>query len=623
MAFVPREARSVQRDLKAISGIAAPTGAYVVSRRFRSTAGVDANDPIGEAIGPKRIATDPSTLIKEFEGARSGNLAVYCQLFWPAFRRPEKLRELERACIAHLAQRPKDVDCYQLRLLPVLANIHALSAGNPDLDQKCQEVISQAVRSAREGVGEGEIFGITKDRDILDMSWRALTCALTRNEETWAGIVLDAEILAEAEQTIVQFLEGEAILFAPAVSAFQLLLTYAKAGTSRTDASIENARRHISSVLAHKAADVAWLKKLDHIYSQANNLDQMRPQVSEIFMAYAHNIFDSETRDFGALASMQKIVANAQAASNNSPYIALSRAREYMVWPEALPRYGFHQADWSRLREQYKDQHVLSNATVEYIESGIRSADSSDVDADKQLTEQFRATSLGLWVPFRKRDEEAIFARVFEAGDLDSLLKLYDDPPADALTDLWERAIAFEGASLSEQCALSDSRRDIVDRAFKQIPDESVSKHAEIIAELLDRAKSIVRVSILGAALAGAPQEALGDPEERNGRVIQVLKEREDGVVRKEDSATMVMEDLDLTEYEETANIPDFNLLPFNGDTRDDISRRFHVRVQLLGPRDESIGAYPISIGGDLDAVANYVTHLQSTWPKAPNVRAQ
>src|SRR5713226_5785109 len=111
------ERELTRRDLMALGGLAAPVGALVVARAFRSDTTQTPTDDYGEAIGPRRLNAEPADIIAEFANERPGTLMAYCQLFWPIYRQASKIDELERLCIGYLGS-ANDDDPYRIRALP-------------------------------------------------------------------------------------------------------------------------------------------------------------------------------------------------------------------------------------------------------------------------------------------------------------------------------------------------------------------------------------------------------------------------------------------------------------------------------------------------------------------------
>jgi len=61
---------------------------------------------------------------------------------------------------------------------------------------------------------------------------------------------------------------------------------------------------------------------------------------------------------------------------------------------------------------------------------------------------------------------------------------------------------------------------------------------------------------------------------------------------------------------------PDFNYPQLRGQAPGKVQEKFGVQVEILGPWDEDLKAYPITIKGPGDKVVAYLSYLRSTWPQ-------
>jgi hypothetical protein len=689
------EGELLKRHLMAIAGVAAPTGAYVVARRYKTQSGQEATDSIGESIGPKRLVAEPQEVIAEFVAAKPGNLAVYCQLFWPAYRTGAMRGQLELQCRRALAAAPADADQYKIRLLPILARIHALGWCRPTEGSEHEAIVLSAAISARQGSSSSPgPFGIAKDRDILEFIWRGMHCALTRNANTWALFTIDEPVLHEAESVVQQYAAGEDILFGPAIAAWQFILTYLRASRVRPGHQTTAIHRMIERVTSNHVNDrLGWFQRMYSIYNELNSFDEMPPQFNEIWMGYKLPLFDDRAKEFAALVAFGKIYVNSLALAGGSPYVPKDRAREYRIWPNVSARFGISRIEWRQLKNSTYSS-LLSNEARQYIDDGFDSYKETELNSSNEVLEQIRATTLSLWVPFRKRDAEVIFDRVYGQIELNGLIDLFGNITEDKLAAIWRKSIIFEGGACGEQCNLSTLPNDIVNRAFREIPSKRLTEHIPIIRDIVERAQSIAKTTVVILGLSGVPEGVAGSegsPTEAGAHYAAEAVERThsnkasatnipdrdvsglemsravtggSGEAHRNDlpsvshagsaiegapssgsaapfakaDAFYAVEEVEdvhgkrastnisaeagimqvVNEPEDTVIIPDFNLLPLNGDDPKDILVKFGVHVKVLGYRDRRIGAHPVWIAGDVKSVASYVQHLQSTWPSEP-----
>lgn len=71
----------------------------------------------------------------------------------------------------------------------------------------------------------------------------------------------------------------------------------------------------------------------------------------------------------------------------------------------------------------------------------------------------------------------------------------------------------------------------------------------------------------------------------------------------------------EIESYESVTELPDFNPVVLNGEDPKYIREKYEVGVEILGPWDEGIKAWPILIYGSRLRVREYLKHLRGTWP--------
>jgi len=197
---------------------------------------------------------------------RPGDLIPYYQLFWQIARRGKLAELTTRADVAlrspEYARWP-----FRARALPAMARIHALGVSLPTAQL---EVIVSIHKSALDISQRSDPDPYIKpDREVLDAIWRTMTAALARNRNTWKSFAVGSDLIEQAVLLSRKFLDGDIVLFGPAIVAWQFLFSYEIATRSRTvdhaivcsicslkyDCSIAalTLRREQSSALSHRA----------------------------------------------------------------------------------------------------------------------------------------------------------------------------------------------------------------------------------------------------------------------------------------------------------------------------------------------------------------------------------
>jgi hypothetical protein len=504
MARPSLERGLTRRDLMALGGLAAPIGAVVVARKFNTNEAELSSDDVGEAIGPRRLNAEPSEILAEFASVRPGPLMAYSQLFWPIYRRKQKIEELETLCVQALEANTY-LDPYQVRLLPVIAHAHALGSCDPS-DRAEHETYTARAHKAARGASRHEF--VTADREIIEIVWRSMIGALIRNDLTWSSFLIGDEIVDEAVAVISSYMEGEEVLFTGAIFAWQFLLTYEKAARLR-QVQQPNVQRAIETILSReKHPSISWFTELFRIYATISHFDTVPPQLFEVFMGYRYGNFNSEIRDFAAQVTFQKMFENYKlSGSSHTRFVPERRSREHeKVWPNVFDRYGFTKVEWKKLRFA-RTATLLLPEVLEYVDERLGRA-SVLRDAKEEAIERHRARNLGLWVPFRERDEERVYRKVFGNEPLENVLKRFDDQSEDRLREVWGETMACEGLALAKQRDLSDSKEDILARSFKEISEVAFSEQVQLLKELCDRGRSLLRTTVLAVSISATPAPA-------------------------------------------------------------------------------------------------------------------
>jgi hypothetical protein len=668
------QAELTRRALIGLGGIAGPLGAVAVARRFK--ADYQSADDLSKAVGRDRLATTPEEIVNLVTECPPGNLMLYSQLFWPIHQRSGHLAELDSLCRDAVTAHKQTG--YQIRILPTLARIHAIGS---TFDSERLKYESYVLSSLNAAVGKSNDRNllVVGDREAAEHIWRTMIGALVRNKGAWSTFSVTSDLVEAAWQLVDRYLNGEEVWFNAALLAWQFLLTYERALSERNTDST-SVRAILSKVENEQRAGALWFATLSQLYRNRHTFDEIYPQFGEAFIAFRHSYFDPQFRDFAASVSLYKLYINSKLLDDQSEYVPTKRAKFYDdEWPNVVSHFGLTSNDWVRLNTP----RLFSEAASKYLGDRLRQPLTQSAS---RLVSSLRYETLGLWVPFRKRDEERIFTYVHNNLPLEAVLKLFGNGSEDAMMEVWKSTIAFEGAALASQCDLANQDKNkIIKEAFEQIPDpdKTIAAFYTLSRALCEQGQDLLRKFVGGTAIVASialSPEAVNSSEAA-GEELPIPTVMEDTRVRLQarnlnGSSTVVSDrkaspdktagvsnsggaigdaprtetSIEPPETEEnlpdevfdpdyetdwvrqfvsefpegwkaavanipcTVQTPDFNRVPLNGETPEDIRRRFGVEVLVLGNSRSRTRPYTIVISGATNAVSKYEEHLQSTW---------
>jgi hypothetical protein len=604
-----------RRDFMSALGAAGTIGTVAVVDVATAQLGFTNQPELGQTIGPKRLNAAPLEIINEFGSLRPADLMPIYQLFWRVHRSPRAVEEL--TLLANEAEHTAGYSAwpFRARALPALAHIHALGSSSPLAQRDHEDAVA--------GIHEHAFDLAAKpDKEVLDLIWRTMTAALIRNKQTWKRFALSDPLLMSAVRLVRAYSSGDIVLFGAALLAWQFLLTYEVALRNRHGGANQHAyvKQLISSILAEARTGRFWLQGASEAIQNAAGWESIFPQQAEVFMTHSLGIFDRDATDLFVLMQLKRFSTNFLVLNQTleSPYASVKWAQTFEdASLNMLNAYGIKPADWQRLRTHpaFKAD-LLNSRAVEYLDDKFHRYEAAFGSEEFGLKEKLHAKTLAQWIPFNRLDEEQVSDRVWQS--FEKALTAFTSVKIAGFRNLWGEAIVSEGRAFAKKCNLEVSPQVIVDRAFQSISDKSVSKFAEIAESSYDRVRSHEQPSLgwdiqLGGSNKTKPAEAHerfdGEASSRAPAIKETLTMAYSSS-QKEDALKPILS------YEYAINMPDFNNEPLNGETPQEIKRRFGVDVEILDDaRDPISRAYPIFIGGKTSDVNVYLAHLSATWP--------
>jgi len=435
---------------------------------------------LARSVGPRSLCSTPAEILSEFTIARPGDLMPYFQLFWRINR--WEMNKLDALCRNALRSESSKWP-FRMRVLPALAHIHALGASLPFSQRSHEEIVLGVHRSALD-LSQSGALDSAPDREVLDIIWRTMIGALVRNRYTWKSFTVGPGFIEQAELVARKYLEGESVLFGPAILAWQFLLTYEIATRSRP----ENRWSVLQSILRlHSfAAETKnfWFARLAVLYKELTGFHDVLPQQGEVFMGFKGRSFaHKELQEYFILVQMERFFVNSQYASGRSSvylhgsYPMETEAAAQMI----LVNYGINKYTWPAFRSVYREEiGVSSDNAVEYLDDKLAHADPVHSPA-----EELHAKELSNWVPFRRLDEETFSDRYwksYEAACVAFLRQPFDR--------LWENLVVDEGSSFSRALKVDIAPKAIVERAYALTTQKKLDECRELVQSFFDRAAS-------------------------------------------------------------------------------------------------------------------------------------
>src|SRR5205085_2383010 len=93
-------------------------------------------------------------------------------------------------------------------------------------------------------------LGASHHREVLEIIWQNVLASLLRNDFHWQHMYLSDDLLRQAEYICELFLEGEQLLFSPAVFSFHALLAYERAIKNTKSTQLDSLQSIINRILA-------------------------------------------------------------------------------------------------------------------------------------------------------------------------------------------------------------------------------------------------------------------------------------------------------------------------------------------------------------------------------------
>jgi hypothetical protein len=447
---------------------------------------------LAKAIGPKRLNATPSEILTEFSSPRPGDLIPYYQLFWQIGRKG-KLNELTARADVALRSPEYTRWPFRARALPAMARIHALGISLPSAQLEHEEAIISIHRSALDISQRSDVDPyIRPDREVLDAIWRTMAAALARNRNTWTSFAVGPGLIEEAVLLSKKFLDGEVVLFGPAVVCWQFLFSYEIATRSRTadHATVTGALARIED-LARRRKNT-WFSAMRDLYKPLDGLKEILPQQSEIFMGLRSSAFkNKQAEDYFVLAQMERFFINSKSAQGTlkSPYLQISYVDE--VEKAALPvltAYGVNQEVWQRLRQPTFGGLSLSEGALEYFDEKFSSPELVFPTVEEREHEELHAAELSKWIPFRNLDEERFSHRFWRSME-GAFAALGARPLEDVLDELFTK----EGVAFSKYLKLNISPKDILRKVHELVPLKKMQECFEATREYIDEGRPFLR----------------------------------------------------------------------------------------------------------------------------------
>jgi hypothetical protein len=449
----------------------------------------DPRKGIVEALGSKRLISEPSEILREFSTVRPGTLNVYNQLFWPVHRQKSELRELtELSNSAFFSVQNPEIQ-FRARILPALGHVHALGFSKGDELQEHESVILDVHRSALDVSQRSSTnLLLVPDRSVLENIWRSMIGSLLRNEATWATFVISEDLIEQAAIVIRKHLVGDYELFSPAITAWQFLLIYERATGQRShDLSAHLVVQKAIAKLWEfgQGLEFGWYRRLAALFQGRHLFRRMLPQPNEVFLGHAFQPFGRRVDDYYASAHLQRVFINSRAlADAHRRYISEEKAQLFEdVALRILIIFGFTPQRWKRLREMSLNGDTeLSKEAIAYWDRRLDEFSFKFKSREHREFELARAKILASLVPLARSDEEQTSRRLWP--NFESVIQALE---TFGVREVWRRTATAEGIRIvgernlgvaSEVIAARTS--DIVENIATDFSDAAMESFEEI-----------------------------------------------------------------------------------------------------------------------------------------------
>lgn len=461
-----------------------------------------AGNPYFTRAGAKRIMHSPRQAVDEFRTVRQGGMSFWYQNFWKFTREPSEMNELDQLS-AQLLDGPEFAENpHRIRVLPIIARIHALSSG----DEEDLIAYRQSIhRMHEDAVSDGP----NANRLIIDMIWQNATAALIRNQEAWRHTTFDNDLVEDAESVCTQFLDGRVELFMSAIASWQFLLTYERAVAERKDPKeLHLVRQSISRIVEQRLGKQSyWFRGLQKIYRSRMAFDRMLPQMNEVVLGMTTpSVLGREATDFFLRVRVQQAQIGHSIKSTRlripHAWTISGGERSYTI----LMNYGFSAQDWERLKVMApaSDPRLgLSRDAYVYWEERASSEEQPDErTSDFEIADRPNVPVFQALFPFRTIEAQEFAHKVL--GNNVSLTDVAEIVARsmeheNSLGALWAPLASAAGGKTAQALGLRQSElRGLGDLGMElEAPKELVAPHKEFLHRIWEEyLKPLVQPSV-------------------------------------------------------------------------------------------------------------------------------
>jgi hypothetical protein len=354
--------------------------------------------------------------------------------------------------------------------------------------------------------------------------------ALIRNSHTWKHFFISDGLVNQATLLIESYLDGEEVLFGPALLAWQFLLTYEQATRERGDEHVSG--EHVSGVISRiyyiaGSRKDWWFLKFAEILRVRTGFHNALPQQAEIFMGLKGLIFpDVDIQRFSILVQMNRFFINTKFMSKTkrSPYLMKSYAEE--VERAALPillTYGVTPQLWREIRDSQKNAQVgLSKEAIDYLDAKFSNISIAFKDPSHRAAEDLHSKELAKWLPFSSLDEEQFSLRYWKS--FSAAFVAFTNTPFE---DLWQSIVVGDGTSFAKSVGIDPPAPHlIIEKARQIVGPETLVQCGNLARRYYDRARQFVRTVSGWTPLTEKSQEVAASSLNRKFQKIRPSKTR-------------------------------------------------------------------------------------------------
>ncbi len=362
--------------------------------------------------GEARLMRPPQFAVKEFSSARLGSLCFWYQNFWEFEETPGALEEFEKASLVAATKGQFPDRPHRPLMLPAVAHLHSFTNATPSAAEAHSAVVRRVHAAALDPSSP------TASREILEGLWQNATAALIRNETSWEYAAFDEALVAAARNLLLTYLDHDAYLLMPAVSAWQFLLTYEISLRGRRERGAQAAVRSIiAEINEHPVGNKSyWFRNLQLLTAGRTTLDQALPQINEVLMSLGSldraHLAPRDVVDFFVLLRLEQAHLRAQAQTG---YLATP-----YKWPPRklgnthafLTEYGFqasHLRQLSSVASGVADSRFGPTAkSIRYWEDLVTKPLAKEAAREASGTKPVSAATLAKILPFNRVEANRI-----------------------------------------------------------------------------------------------------------------------------------------------------------------------------------------------------------------------